>query len=94
MKATRFRSGAALALAAAFTLSGCASGSTPTPAAGDSTGSGAAKSLGIVQFDATSPIDNLFAGNTKKAFEGLGWKSPRRTRRATWGRPTLFAPSG
>lgn len=74
MKATKFRGAAALALAAAFTLSGCASGSTPTPAAGDATGSGAAKSLGIIQFDATSPIDNLFAGNTKKAFEGLGWK--------------------
>lgn len=66
---------AALALTASVGLAGCASSGSSTPGAGSSGANGAAgKTLGIVQFDATSPIDNLFAGNTKKAFEGLGWK--------------------
>ncbi len=80
MKATKLYGVAALTLAAALALSACSSDSTSTPAASDATGgaattdSGEGMSLGIVEFDATSPIDNLFAGNTKKAFEELGWE--------------------
>ncbi len=74
MKAMKPKGVAALALAALFTISGCATSSTPSSTAGDGTGGGDAKSLGIVEFDATSPIDNLFASNTKKAFEELGWQ--------------------
>jgi ribose transport system substrate-binding protein len=74
MKATKLYGVAALTLAAALALSACSSDSTSPSATGGSTGGGEGKSLGIVEFDATSPIDNLFAGNTKKAFEELGWE--------------------
>jgi ABC-type sugar transport system substrate-binding protein len=63
---------AAVVAVAAVALAGCSGGGTSGGGGGTSGGGG--KSLGIVQFDATSPIDNLFASNTQKAFVGLGWK--------------------
>jgi ribose transport system substrate-binding protein len=63
---------AAASLAAAV-LVGCSSSAEPA-GSGASGAASSSKSLGIVEFDATSPIDSLFASNTKKAFEGLGWK--------------------
>ncbi len=74
MKATKLKGVTALALSGALFLSGCSGTSTPTPTAGGATGSAAAQSLGIVEFDATSPIDNLYATNAKSIFEGLGWE--------------------
>lgn len=75
MKATKLWGMAALATAAVLALSACTGSSTsPTSSAGGPTNASAGKSLGIIEFDATSPIDNLFASNTKKAFEELGWQ--------------------
>jgi ABC-type sugar transport system substrate-binding protein len=70
MKAKKFK-GVVLALAvgATLVLNSYSSASAFSPRAAS-----AGKSLGIIQFDATSPIDNLFASNTQKAFEKLGWK--------------------
>jgi ABC-type sugar transport system substrate-binding protein len=45
-----------------------------TEPAGTDAGSIETGILGIVEMNATSPIDNLFALNTKKAFEELGWE--------------------
>lgn len=75
MKVTKYRGVAALALAAALLSVSFSTGATAsTLKAGYSNGSVAAKSLGIIQFDSTSPIDNLFASNTAADFKKLGWK--------------------
>lgn len=76
MKATKLYGVAALTLAAALALSACSSDSTSTESAATSAAGGSSgedMSIGIIEFDATSPIDNLYATNTKKAFEDLGW---------------------
>ena len=71
----------ALSCAAILAISACSSGSTAdsTSSSGSSAGasSGAAEkgTVGIVEFDTTAAIDNLFVTGTKAELEKKGWKT-------------------